>query len=103
MVLRAMLFVDVARSLGEWRVESVRVLKTRANLPTVVVLIREPQDLIKEQLLAQLEGLNHLVKVCVLPWCLPDAAATGLSFQPGNAAILQRQTARLTDGACFTT
>lgn len=63
MVLRAMLFIDVARALGEWAVVSVQVMRTRANLPAAVTLVRQEEDTLKESLYAQLEALNHLVKV----------------------------------------
>ena len=62
-VLRAMLFLEITRTFGQWRLVHCTAVKTRNNLPSIFVLERLPEDELYTRMRAQLRSLGEYVSV----------------------------------------
>eukprot|EP00040_Diaphanoeca_grandis_P026672 m.149756 g.149756 ORF g.149756 m.149756 type:complete len:488 (+) comp30681_c0_seq2:1613-3076(+) len=62
-VLQAIMFLEIVREFGQFEVESLTVVKTRNNLPTIFVLKRLPNDHLYTSLKEQLYCLGNFVNM----------------------------------------
>lgn len=63
LVLHALMFLELARSFGQYRIVIVRSIKTRNNIPTIFVLERLAADPIYTDLKGQLHRIGDFVQM----------------------------------------
>eukprot|EP00037_Helgoeca_nana_P011345 m.101753 g.101753 ORF g.101753 m.101753 type:complete len:431 (-) comp20775_c0_seq1:187-1479(-) len=62
-VLRAMLFLEIVRTFGQWRLVHSTAVKTRNNLPSIFVLERLESDELYSSIRQQLRDLGQFISI----------------------------------------
>ena len=70
-VLQAMMFLDIVRSFGQFKLLKILVVKTRNNLPSIFVLERLPTDEAYNDLKSQLFEMGRFVAAASRASALP--------------------------------